>query len=130
MTSRFITAFAAFLLLLISFTGGYYAKTCPACPVCIQHEPVTVRQEQAAPALVAQAKAASREAELQQQITALQTEAAKRPATRTVTVVKEVPTECVQHVQRQAAADAAACLEAPDIDLINRARRATLEQTP
>ena len=130
MTPRLITSLAAILLLIISFTGGYYAKSCPTCPACIQQEPVTVRQEQAAPALAAQAKAATREAELQQQITALQAEAAKRPATRTVTVVKEVPAECVQHVQRQAAADAAACLETPDINIINRARSATLEQTP
>lgn len=125
--SKLITPLIGLALITVSFVTGYYARSCPTCPACVQVEQTTVRQEQAAPALAVVTKAADREAELQKQIGTLKTEAAQRPKERVVTIVKEVPVECQPHVERQAKADASACLEPQDLNIINRARRATME---
>jgi len=106
------------------FAAGYYAKVCPNCAP----PPIT---EISKPTLAVQEEASKQLEALQATIKELQAEAANRPKARTIEIVKEVPGECQSHVARQAVQDASKCLEAEDLELINRARdasRAVLEK--
>lgn len=100
------------------FATGYYTKECPDCsppPATQISKPVLAAQEESSKQLEA----------LQATIRGLQAEAANRPKARTIEIVKEVPGECQSHVARQAVQDASKCLEAKDLELINRARDAS-----
>ena len=100
------------------FAAGYYAKVCPNCTP----PPIT---EISKPALAVQEEASKQLETLQATIKELQAEAANRPKTRTIEIVKEVPGECQSHVARQAVQDASKCLEAADLELINLAQDAS-----
>lgn len=100
------------------FAAGYYTKECPNCAP----PPIT---EISKPVLAVQEEASKQLETLQATIKELQAEAANRPKARTIEIVKEVPGECQSHVARQAVQDASKCLEAADLELINRARDAS-----
>lgn len=111
--------FGILLAVAAVFVVGYYSHNCPPCAPVVQVEPVKVETQIAAPALGAQQKFTDREKALNATIDQLRREAATKP--RTVIVTKEVPASCKEYIPLQPAD----CLDAADLELLQRAQRAT-----